>query len=185
MAVWDLALFVAGIAAAAAGYGIKRWWEGQSFRERLQEATGLAALKQHLDQGGSLGSLEELKAQLRARRSAQEETELEVLDQIELEFRTQLEMNLHEGYLLEIAEKQLEYLSGALIAKLDERERSAFEMAQEAWRVFAHRHAEFASLIVEGGSMQPMMHAAELKALTVERAGQVKQEIKQRQELLE
>lgn len=184
-AMWDFALFAAGIAVAVAGYLIKRWWEGQTFRERLQEATGLAALRQHLDKGGSLESLEHLKRQLRARRSVQEEAELEVLDEIGLKFGNQIEMNLHQSFLLQLADKHMDFLSEVLSSKLDEREQAAFEAAQAAWTRFAQRQADFASLIAEGGTMQPMVHSAELEALTVERAGRIKQEIRQRQELFE
>src|SRR5882762_1918646 len=96
----QLALLVLGALIPVAGYVIKRWWEGQSTRDKIQDALNLANLHQKLGEGNvSVEALEGLKSELIGRAKVREENELEVLSNIESKITPQNDMNRYAFYL--------------------------------------------------------------------------------------
>jgi uncharacterized protein YecT (DUF1311 family) len=186
-----------GMLISLGGYLTKRWWEGQSVRENIQDFVGLAKLRKDLtDADISLSTLQELKKQISDRNISRAKGEAEVIKNIEESFvsdsqkfriedtlRSQSEMNRYAFHLTDLAERELEFLLHALRGQLDEEEERRFQKAQRAWRLYSRRQADFSAGMFEGGSMRPMVYSSELRALTIERAAKIKDEIRERRAL--
>ncbi|MBB4256832.1 MULTISPECIES: lysozyme inhibitor LprI family protein [unclassified Bradyrhizobium] len=189
---------VVGAVLSSGGYVLKRWWEGQSTRDDIQDFERLAKLQKDMKGDNiSLQALQNLKNQISDRSARRAKDEAEVIDSIEGsalrgdgdEFRiedtllNQREMNRYAFHLTDLAEKELEFLVGALEGVLDEKEINRFEKAQRAWRLYSKRQADFSAGMFEGGSMRPLVYSSELRALTIERAAKIKAEIRDRHRL--
>ena len=191
----QILIFLLGIVVAVLGYFLKRWWEGQSLSERIQKFTDLLRLHNELsDANISEQALSELRKDIFARDKWRRRDEEEVLNKIgaalreqiksesgdEIELRTQSEMNQYAFHLVDLAEREMNYLANALRDKLDSDELVHFEKVQSCWKAFADQQAEFASLVVAGGTMQPLLRASEYRDLTIERAAKLKNELRTR-----
>lgn len=177
--------YLAGAATSALAYFIKRWWEGTPEKERIDEIAKLLSL--HKDLKGKPGDLNELtkfKAELLSGSVERIRNEKEVIDEIGSALTSQLEMNFHAANQQELAQLELTNLANLLRTKLSDAELEALQRAQDTWEIYADAQAKFASMIVEGGSMQPLMYHSELRDLAVQQAAKIKQEIKQRSDLL-
>ncbi|MDE5443633.1 hypothetical protein GWG65_19715 [Bradyrhizobium sp. CSA207] len=141
---------VVGAVLSVGGYISKRWWEGQSTRDDIQDFERLAKLQKDMKGDNiSLQALRDLKKEISDRNARQVKDEAEVIDSIEGsalgadggEFRiedtllNQREMNRYAFHLADLAEKELEFLVAALEGLLDEKEIRRFEKAQRAWRL--------------------------------------------------
>jgi seryl-tRNA synthetase len=181
--------------ASLAGYLLKRWWEGQSVRDDIQDFERLAKLQKDMKgDNTSLQALRELKKEISDRNARQAKDEAAVIENIEGtvrelssdEFRiedtlrSQQEMNRYAFHLASLAEKELEFLIEALEGLLDDEEVKRFHKTQRAWRLYSRRQADFSTGMFEGGSMRPLVYNSELRALTIERAAKIKNEIRDR-----
>jgi len=186
---------VGGAVASLGGYLLKRWWEGQSTRDDIQDFERLAKLQKDMKgDNTSLQALRELKKEISDRNARRAKDEAAVIENIEgtvLELnsgefriedtlRNQREMNRYAFHLADLAEKELEFLVEALEGVLDDEEAKRFQKAQRAWRLYSRRQADFSTGMFEGGSMRPLVFNSELRALTIERAAKIKNEIRDR-----
>jgi uncharacterized protein YecT (DUF1311 family) len=188
-------IFLFGIVVAVLGYFLKRWWEGQSLSERIQKFTDLLRLHNELS-GANISeqALSELRNDIFARNKWRKRDEVEVLNKIGAalreqiktesganpELRTQSEMNQYAFHLKDLAEREMNYLVNALKDKLDSDELAQFETVQSTWKTFADQQSEFESLVVAGGTMQPLLRASEYRDLAIERAAKLKSELRLR-----
>jgi uncharacterized protein YecT (DUF1311 family) len=189
-------IFLAGIAAAGAGYILKRWIEGRGAKEKVQEVADLVRLhKEMRGENVSLEAVQKLKDEITNRNRTRSRDEAEVLERIEAAARnsdptfeignvlqTQAEMNQYAFHLADLAERELKYLEVALEGRLDDAEGEAFKKLQKAWRKYAEAQAEFVAAPSIGGSIYPLERSSELRALIIERAAKLKDEIRQRAE---
>jgi len=186
---------VMGAVVSLGGYLLKRWWEGQSTRDDIQEFERLAKLRKDMQGDNvSLQALLNLKKEISDRNARQAKDEAAVIENIEgaaLEskggefriedtLRTQYEMNRYAFHLADLAGKELEFLVVALEGLLDDEEIKSFTKAQRAWRLYSRRQADFSTGMFDGGSMRPLVYNSELRALTIERAAMIKNEIRDR-----
>jgi uncharacterized protein YecT (DUF1311 family) len=189
---------VVGAVVSLGGYLLKRWWEGQSSRDDIQDFERLAKLQKDMKgDNTSLQALRDLKKEISDRNARRAKDEAAVIENIEgtaLELnsgefriedtlRSQYEMNRYAFHLADLAEKELEFLVGALEGLLDEEEIKRFQKAQRAWRLYSKRQADFSTGMFEGGTMRPLVYNSELRALTIERAAKIKNEIRDRHRL--
>jgi uncharacterized protein YecT (DUF1311 family) len=188
-------IFFLGTAFALLGYFLTRWWEGKSLKERIQKFTDMLRLHNELSEANiSENALSELKKDIFTRNRWRRRDEVEVLNKISAalrekveaekdenpELRTQSEMNQYAFHLADLAEREMSYLVDALEQKLDFDEQVYFQKVQRAWKLFANRQAEFSSLSVAGGSMQPLVRASEYRDLLIERTARLKDELRLR-----
>jgi uncharacterized protein YecT (DUF1311 family) len=193
----QLVIFVMGVVVAIFGYLLKRWWEGQSIRDAINETLQLASLHKDLRSGDiSLDALGQLKSDLRERATFQLKGQDEVLTGMgraireeaegrpsEYEPQTQAEMSQYAFHLASLAEQELKFVVEQLADHLSSSEAKAFRMAQKAWEFYADAQADFESLEAEGGSMQGMLRSAARRTLIVERAGFIKGEVNKRNQI--
>jgi uncharacterized protein YecT (DUF1311 family) len=188
--------FVLGIAVSVLGYLLKRWWEGQSTKDSIQETVQLANLHKEFQSGSvTLEILDRLKADIQTRAVKGQKYQTEILEGIgraaakadedsstHYSPMTQIEMNQYAFHLADLAERELTYIFSALEAYLSESEQIAFKAVQAAWKKYAQKQAELESLEAEGGSMQPLLYASARRLMTIERAAQLKEELNKRSE---
>jgi hypothetical protein len=125
----QILIFLLGIVVAVLGYFFKRWWEGQSLTERIQQFTDLLRLHNELSEANiPEQTLSELRKDIFARSKWRRRDEEEVLDKIGIslrervkaesdgnpELRTQSEMNQYAFHLADLAEREMNYLVEAL-----------------------------------------------------------------------
>ncbi|MEJ2375807.1 MAG: DUF1311 domain-containing protein, partial [Pseudolabrys sp.] len=191
----QILIFFLGVVVATLGYFLKRWWEGQSLKERIRKFTDLLHLHNELaDANISEQALSELRKDIFTRSKWRRYDEQEVLTKIgnalrehvsaerdeNPEFHTQNEMNQYAFHLADLAEREMNYLVDAVKAKLDADELDSFDEVQKAWKTFADRQAEFASLLTAGGTMQSLLRATAYRDLAIERAAKLKDELRVR-----
>ena len=177
-----------GAAATAvlggAGWLIKRWLERRSPAARIEEARSLTMLHREMQESGAtLEMIEHLKDSLLQRRKNQEKYEGEILEFMRQDFRTQTEMNIHAGYLLDLAQVKLRHAAAEYASMLDADRSSLFEATQNAWEVFVEAQARFAASIVDGGTMYSLVYAGEKEELTIQRAASVRSAFEAEREL--
>lgn len=176
-------IFLLATGCAVAGYFLRRWWEGQSLKERIRIITDFLRLHNEMA-GANIPEkvLSNLRRDIFSRNRWQRSSEIEVLDKIgtalldrvesenadESGLRSQSEMNQYAFHLADLAEREMNYLVVALEQKLDSDEQAYFRKTQRAWTLFAKRQAQFESVWVAGGSMQPMIRASEYRDLAIE-----------------
>ena len=123
----QILIFLLGIVVAVLGYFFKRWWEGQSLTERIQQFTDLLRLHNELSEANiPEQTLSELRKDIFARSKWRRRDEEEVLDKIGIslrervkaesdgnpELRTQSEMNQYAFHLADLAEREMNYTNG-------------------------------------------------------------------------
>ena len=88
--------------------------------------------------------------------------------------RTQSDMNLCATDRYQAADAEMNRAYAQLRAAIDAEERSALLDAQRAWLRFRDAHCAFEAAGFRGGSMQPMIEANCLAAVTRDRTKQLK-----------
>lgn len=189
--------FVLGVAAAVAGYLLKRWWEGQSARESIQEAVQLASLHKEIREGTvTLEALRDLKGDLRRRNLTSQQNQEEVVEGIGrilenedasgigvYEPQTQGQMTTYARHLANVADQELQFIVEALRPLLTNSEGKAFSKSQVSWEKFVDAQSILESLEAEGGTMQPMLYQATRRSLIIERAAKIREELKKRKRI--
>jgi uncharacterized protein YecT (DUF1311 family) len=184
-----IATFLLGIAVSICGYFLKRWWEGQSGRERIQEVVQLASIQKELSRGEvTLEALSKLKDEINERALSSQKYQQQVVADIgnkldDYEPQSQAEMNQYSSHLADLAEREMRFLAGALEPFLTESEIAAFKSAQSAWKKYATKQADFESLEWEGGSMRPLIYWGAYRQLVIERAASLKEELNKRNQI--
>ena len=191
----QIIIFGLGVVVAVLGYFLKRWWEGQSFRDTIGETLQLASLQKDIQSGVvSLDALRQLKCDLHSRATSQLRGQEEILTgmgrtvdaerrQPEYEPQTQTEMNQYAFHLANLAEQELKFVVSELEGHLRSSEVRCFRKAQKSWESYADAQADFESMEAEGGSMQAMLRSAARRNLIVERAGLIKGEVNERNQI--
>ena len=90
---------------------------------------------------------------------------------------TQRSMNDRALAAYRTADAAMQEVATSLATWLGHREREALNKAQSAWESYRKLQADFASCEFEGGTIQPLLHSLEMRALTQARQEELQAEI--------
>lgn len=149
------------------GYLVHRYRSRAKSREQATYYSDLASLAGSMKEHGlSISDIEAVDALIRTKkrqsRTAEVAEELREPDR----YWTQAAMNMRAGAAARTADAQLDEALVSLSGFLSEDEEEALRATQEAWTTFRDRQADFAASEFEGGTMQPLIRAAERESLT-------------------
>ena len=88
------------------------------------------------------------------------------------------EMRTCANELYEAADVELNQVYWQLASRLSDKRREKLRAAQQAWITFRDKNATFASSVVEGGTMYPIMEVMELTTTTKQRTEQLRAHLK-------
>ena len=94
--------------------------------------------------------------------------------------QTQADMNICWGNEYKKADATLNKTYQQLVAMLDEEQKLQLKTAENAWLKYRDAHCEFVADQYKGGSMRPMIAAICLADVTSNRATELKNQIKDR-----
>ncbi len=86
---------------------------------------------------------------------------------------TQMAMNICAGQDFQRSDAQLNQVYKQKMATLGADQQKKFKLAQRSWIAFRDSDCDFQSSGVEGGSIQPMIHAQCLQAKTEQRTQEI------------
>ena len=161
-----------------AAYLIRRRIEGTAASSMLDRRTKVLTLHKTLKEAGlSVEDVDAFDAELTrriAKGAKEDEVAAELAQMAGPGFgESQAEMNILAGAELNIARavmnKALEEL------KMSNCNTELADQSQRAWTRFAEKEARLKASVVEGGSMYPLVYAAELERLTIARIADVRE----------
>jgi uncharacterized protein YecT (DUF1311 family) len=91
---------------------------------------------------------------------------------------TQAKMNVVATQAYRRAERKLDVIIEQMKTFFSSEECAHFDKANQAWRTYQQIHADFAASQYEGGSIQPLIHASALEAVTIARIVELETELK-------
>lgn len=95
---------------------------------------------------------------------------------------TQSELNILASRAYQRSERKLESTIAELKEYYSPNDISRFDEANEAWRDYQLKYAEFVASRYKGGSIQPLIYASSLESLTIARIVELETELKQLKE---
>jgi len=154
--------------------------------ENIQKAEKLLSLRKELDHTNytveDLKSLEDAlmgRAEAAKELSISYEQEAQQVREIEMNTAmTQTEMNVIAARAYRKAERKLDAIIEQMKTFFSPEECVHFDKANQAWRTYQQIHADFAASQYEGGSIQPLIHASALEAVTIARLVELETELK-------
>ena len=182
----DVLLLLLGGAGTALWFFWRRRAEQAPVFENIQKAEKLLSLQKELDNTNyTVEDLKNLENALMGRAEVAKELsisfEQEAKEIREIEFKdamTQNEMNIVAGQAYERAEHKLERIIVEMKEFYSPEECARLDEANEAWRIYQRKHADFLASQYEGGSIQPLIHASALEAVTIARIVELETELK-------
>lgn len=182
----DIVLLLLGGAGTAGWFFWRRKAEQASVFENIQKAEKLLSLRKELDNTnytvGDLKSLEDAlmgRAEVAKKLSVTYEQEAQQVQEIEMNTAmTQAEMNIVATEVYRKAQRKLVQTIEEMKVYFSPEECTRFEKANQAWRTYQQIHADFVASQYEGGSIQPLIHASTLEAVTIARIVELETELK-------
>src|SRR5690606_519861 len=161
----------------ALGFFARRRIEQRPMFEQIDKQQKLLDLKRNLEAAGTtLDDLKALEDTLLGKASsaktlaqAYEDQAAQIYVTDAPHHMTQADMNQHAAESFHRADERLNNLLGQLRAELDPISRDVFEKSHQAWLAYREATATFQSNEYEGGSIQPLIHAAALESATIAR----------------
>lgn len=182
----DVVLLLLGGVGTAVWFFWRRKAEQTHVFENIQKVEKLLSLRKELDNTNytveDLKCLEESlmgRAEVAKVLSITYEQEAQLVREIDTNtVMTQYEMNVIAGQAYRKAERKLEVIIGQMKTFYSSEECTRFDKVNRAWRTYQEVHADFAASQYEGGSIQPLVHAAALEAVTIARILELETELK-------
>lgn len=187
----ELVVTAALLIGGVVGYFGKRFVERSALGERIGHVTKLVELKANMDRSGI--ELEDVndfesrlffsKPRLRQLEDAVEKlvdpkTPSEVAQRLTKNFHieglTQADMTQSAYSSLIGAEALLKAVFEELGQEMPADQFATLKATQDTWAKYVHGQASLAASLVEGGSMQPMIYAAERERLTSQRYAELR-----------
>ena len=181
----DIVMLMLGGAGIAAWFYWRRRVEQAPVFENIQKAEKLLSLRKELDSTSytvaDLKNLEDTlmgRAEIAKELSITYEQEAQLVREIELNTGlTQAEMNIAAAEAYRKAERKLHTVIAQTKEFLSPKECAQFDQSNDAWRAYQHSHAAFLASRYEGGSIQPLIHASALEAVTIARLVELEAEL--------
>jgi uncharacterized protein YecT (DUF1311 family) len=188
--VKDVVLLVLGGIGTAIWFFWRRKLEQKPIFENIQKAERLLSLRKELDKTNyTIEDLKNLEYALMGRAKVAKELgesyaqQAEELKRIEFsEATTQSELNILASQAYRRSESKLESTIAELKEYYSPNEITRFDEANEAWRNYQLKYAEFVASQYEGGSIKPLIYASVLESLTIARIVELEAELKQLKE---
>ena len=183
----DIVLLILGGMGTAIWFFWRRKAEKTPVFENIQKAEKLLTLRKNLDNTNySIDDLKNLEDALMGRADAAKELSVsfekqaDTIRKIELSRdMTQSEMNMVAGQAYERVEMKLDTIITELKKYLSPKEISKLDETNAVWRKYLEQHADFVSSQYEGGSIQPLIHASALEAVTIARIVELETQLKE------
>lgn len=181
----DIVLLVLGGAGTAIWFFWRRRAEQAPVFENIQKAEKLLSLRKELDNTNytvaDLKKLEDVlmgRADVAKELSITYEQEAQSIREIEMNTGlTQAEMNIAAAEAYRKAECKLDTVIAQIKKFFSPEECARFDQSNEAWRAYQQSHATFLASRYEGGSIQPLIHASVLEAVTIARLVELEAEL--------
>ena len=188
--VKDVVLLVLGGIGTAIWFFWRRKAEQTPVFENIQKAEKLLSLRKELDKANyTIEDLKNLEYALMGRAKIAKELgesytqQAEELRRIEFsKHMTQSELNILASRAYQRSERKLESTIAELKEYYSPNDISRFDEANEAWRDYQLKYAEFVASRYKGGSIQPLIYASSLESLTIARIVELETELKQLKE---
>lgn len=182
----DVVILLLGGAGTAIWFFWRRHAEQTPVFENIQKAEKLLSLRRELDDTNyTVADLKNLEDALMGRAEIAKELgityEQEAQQVREIEtggFMTQAEMNIAAAQAYRKAQSKLDTVIAEMKEFYSPEECLRFEESNSAWRLYQQSHAAFLASRYEGGSIQPLIHASALEAVTVARIVELEAELK-------
>lgn len=182
----DVLLLLLGGAGTAIWFFWRRKAEQAPVFENIQKAEKLLSLRKELDNTNyTIGDLKSLEDALMGRAAVAKELgityEQEAQEVREIEMNaamTQAEMNIVAAEAYRKAQRKLDKTIEEMKVYFSPEECARFEKANHAWRTYQQIHADFVASQYEGGSIQPLIHASALEAVTIARIVELETDLK-------
>lgn len=183
--VKDIVLLVLGGVGTAVWFFWRRRAEQAPVFENIQKAEKLLSLRKELDNTNytvsDLKNLEDAlmgRAEIAKELSITYEQEAQRVREIELNTGlTQAEMNIAAAEAYRKAERKLHTVIAQIKEFFSPEECAQFDQSNDAWRAYQQSHAAFLASRYEGGSIQPLIHASALEAVTIARLVELEAEL--------
>jgi uncharacterized protein YecT (DUF1311 family) len=168
-------------------YFLRRKAEQTPVFENIQKAERLLSLRKELNKTNyTIEDLKNLEYALMERSEVAKELGESYAQQAEeirrIEFSkaiTQSEINILASQAYQRSENKLESTIAELKEYYSPNEIARFDKANEAWRDYQLKYAEFVASQYKGGSIQPLIYASALESLTIARIVELEAELKQ------
>lgn len=182
----DIVLLLLGGVGTAIWFYWRRRAEQAPVFESIHKAEKLLSLRKELDNTNyTVADLKNLEDTLMGRAEIAKELsvtyaqEARQLRDIEMNgAMTQAELNIIADAAYRKARQKLDTVIAEMKEFYSPEESSRFEGSNSAWRSYQQSHAEFLASRYEGGSIQPLIRASALEAVTVARIVELEAELK-------
>ena len=182
----DVVLLLLGGLGTAVWFFWRRRTEQAPVFENIQKVEKLLSLRKELDNTNytveDLKSLEDVlmgRADIAKVLSITYEEEAKEIREIEMNpAMTQAEMNVAAGEAYRSAERKLDAVIEQIKEFLSPEKCTRLENTNRAWRAYQKSHADFSASHYEGGSIQPLIYASTMGAVTIARIVELEAELK-------
>ena len=182
----DIVLLLLGGAGTAIWFFWRRKAEQAPVFENIQKAEKLLSLRKELDNTNytvaDLKTLEDAlmgRAEVAKELSVTYEQEAQQVREIEMNTAmTQAEMNIVAAEAYRKAQRKLDQTIEEMKVYFSPEECARFDKANQAWRTYQKIHADFVASQYDGGSIQPLIRASALEAVTIARIVELETELK-------
>lgn len=182
----DVVMLLLGGLGTSVWFFWRRKAEQAPVFENIQKAEKLLSLRKELDNTNytieDLKGLEDAlmgRAEIAKELSITYEQEAQQIRVIEMNTAmTQLEMNIVSGQAYRRAERKLDEIIQQMKSFYSPEQNAQFDKVNGAWRTYQQLHAEFVASQYKGGSIQPLIHASTLEAVTIARIVELEAELK-------
>ena len=182
----DVVLLLLGGLGTAVWFFWRRRTEQAPVFENIQKVEKLLSLRKELDNTNytveDLKSLEDVlmgRADIAKVLSITYEEEAKEIREIEMNpAMTQAEMNVAAGEAYRSAERKLDAVIEQIKEFLSPEKCTRLENTNRDWRAYQKSHADFSASHYEGGSIQPLIYASTMGAVTIARIVELEAELK-------
>jgi hypothetical protein len=170
---------------AAVWFFWRRSAEQATVFEKIQKAEKLLSLRKELDNTkytvADLKNLEDTlmgRAKFAKKLSITYEKEAQRVREVEQNTGlTQAEMNIAAADAYRKAESKLHSVTAQIREFLSPERCAQFDQSNDDWRVYQQSHAAFLASCYDGGTIQPLIHASALEAVTIARLVELEAEL--------
>lgn len=182
----DIVLLVLGGAGTAVWFFWRRRAEQAPLFENIQKAEKLLSLRKELDTTNytlvDLKNLEDAlmgRAEVAKELSITYEQEAQHVREIEMNTGlTQADMNKAAAEAYRKAEGKLHMVIAEIKEFFSPEECAQFALSNDVWAAYQQSHAAFLASRYKGGSIQPLIHASTLEAVTIARLVELEAELR-------
>ncbi|RKT38019.1 lysozyme inhibitor LprI family protein [Thiocapsa rosea] len=182
----DIVLLVLGGVGATVWFFWRRRAEQAPVFENIEKAEKLLSLRKELDNTNytvaDLKNLEDTlmgRAKVAKKLSITYEKEAQRVREVEQNTGlTQAEMNIAAADAYRMAESKLDSVIAQIKGFFSPEGCAQFDQSNDDWRAYQQSHAAFVASCYDGGTIQPLIHASVLEAVTIARLVELEAELK-------